>query len=191
MNYDDYSDCELIQMYTQGEECAFKTLLQRHQQRIYMNVLPIVRQTPIAEDIVQEAFLKAIRTIRSGRYQEEGKFLPWISRIAHNMAIDQCRRRQRHPTVLMEEGSVLYNTLALSACSQEDIQIQQETHLRLRTLIEQLPDTQREVLVMRHYMQMSFQEIAETTQVSINTALGRMRYALINLRRMMEEGKRA
>ncbi|MBX2841047.1 MAG: sigma-70 family RNA polymerase sigma factor [Flammeovirgaceae bacterium] len=179
------SDCELIIKYKKGDEKAFEELVTRHKNKIYTTILLIVKDTEIAEDLLQETFIKAIKTIQSGRYNEEGKFLPWISRIAHNMAIDYFRKQKRYPTIVMEDGSNVFNTLEFSEDSFESQQIKKETHARLRSLIQNLPDAQKEVLMMRHYMKMSFQEIAETTGVSINTALGRMRYALINLRKQM------
>ncbi|MBB6002204.1 RNA polymerase sigma-70 factor (ECF subfamily) [Arcicella rosea] len=136
---------------------------------------------------MQDTFIKAVDVLRSGKYNDEGKFLPWVLRIAHNMAIDYFRRDKRYPNVVFEDGSSVFNTLDFAEDSYEDLQIREESHAHLRDLIKRLPDTQREVLVMRHYEDMSFQEIADATGVSINTALGRMRYALINLRKMMSK----
>jgi len=180
-------DSELITQYKAGNEKAFEELTQRHKNKIYTTILLIVKDSEIAEDLLQETFIKAIKTIKSGRYNEEGKFLPWISRIAHNMAIDYFRKQKRYPTIVMEDGSNVFNTLDFAEDSFESRQIKSETHAKLRELIQNLPDAQREVLMMRHYMQMSFQEIAEITGVSINTALGRMRYALINLRKQLSK----
>ncbi|UZR94014.1 RNA polymerase sigma factor [Chondrinema litorale] len=180
-------DSELISQYKKGNDKAFEVLIDRHKNKIYTTILLIVKDSEIAEDLLQETFIKAIKTIQSGRYNEEGKFLPWISRIAHNMAIDYFRKKKRNPTIVMEDGSNVFNTLAFAEDSFESNQIKSETHARLRELIQNLPDNQREVLMMRHYMQLSFQEIAEFTGVSINTALGRMRYALINLRKQMNQ----
>ena len=134
---------------------------------------------------MQETFIKAINTIRGGRYNEEGKFLPWISRIAHNLAIDNFRKNKRYPEVVLEDGSRLFNSMQFAEESVEDKQIFRDTRTKLRDYIKELPVEQKQVLIMRHYLQMSFQEIAERTGVSINTALGRMRYALINLRKRM------
>jgi len=134
---------------------------------------------------MQDSFVKAVDTIKSGKYNDEGKFLPWILRIAHNLAIDHFRRDKRYPEVVFEDGSSVFNTLDFSEDSIESLQIRQETHEHLRELIQRLPDPQRQVLIMRHYEDMSFQEIADATGVSINTALGRMRYALINLRKQL------
>ena len=136
---------------------------------------------------MQEVFIKAIKTLKSGKYNEEGKFLPWILRIAHNLAIDQFRKEKRYPTIVMEDGSSVFNSLDFSEQSIEDTKIKQDTQNLIKKYIQELPEAQKEVLVMRHYMQMSFQEIADVTDVSINTALGRMRYALINLRKKLEQ----
>ncbi len=183
------SDSKLVSLYREGNEEAFEQLLNRHKSRVYTTIYLIVKDNYIAEDLLQETFVKAIRTIKSGRYNEEGKFLPWITRIAHNMAIDYFRKERRYPTVILEDGSKVFNTLEFAEDSFESAQIRKETHSRLREMIRELPEAQREVLIMRHYMEMSFQEIAETTNVSINTALGRMRYALINLRKKMNKHK--
>jgi RNA polymerase sigma factor (sigma-70 family) len=161
--------------------------LKRHKSKVYTTIYLIVRDQYIAEDLLQETFIKAIKKLRSGSYNEEGKFLPWIVRIAHNLAIDYFRREKRYPTIVLEDGSNVFNSLAFSEDSSESIKIKDETHSILRELIQQLPEAQKEVLLMRHYADMSFQEIAEATGVSINTALGRMRYALINLRKKLEQ----
>jgi RNA polymerase sigma factor (sigma-70 family) len=181
------SDSKLVSLYKNGSEEAFEQLLNRHKSRVFTTIYLIVKDNYVAEDLLQETFIKAIRTIKDGRYNEEGKFLPWIMRIAHNMAIDNFRKEKRYPTVILEDGSSVFNTLKFAEESIETEHIKQETHAKLRQLIEELPDAQKEVLVMRHYMDMSFQEISETTGVSINTALGRMRYALINLRKKMKQ----
>ncbi|MTI30590.1 RNA polymerase sigma factor [Xanthovirga aplysinae] len=185
------NDSKLITLYKGGDEGAFEELMKRHKSRIYTTIYLITKDSFIAEDLLQETFIKAIRTIKSGRYNEEGKFLPWILRIAHNLAIDFFRKEKRYPTIIMEDGSSVFNTLEFSEDSAESIQIQKDTHMRLRRLIHELPEAQKEVLMMRHYMKMSFQEIADSTGVSINTALGRMRYALINLRKKMQQTEQA
>ncbi|HEX8531287.1 MAG TPA: sigma-70 family RNA polymerase sigma factor [Cytophagales bacterium] len=178
-------DGTLVSRYIKGDEKAFQSLLQRHKSRVYTTIYLIVKDTYLAEDLLQDTFVKAITTIKTGRYNEEGKFLPWILRIAHNLAIDYFRRDKRYPTIILEDGSNVFNTLDFSEDSAESIQIRNESHARLREMIQRLPEQQREVLMMRHYGEMSFQEIADATGVSINTALGRMRYALINLRKQM------
>ena len=179
------SDSQLISQYKNGNEEAFAELVNRHKNKIYTTIYLIVKDQYLAEDLLQETYVKVVNTIKSGRYNEEGKFLPWVTRIAHNLAIDHFRKAKRYPMIVMEDGSNIFNTLEFSEDSIESRQIQQDTHALLRDLIKELPDSQREVLMMRHYMQMSFQEIAEATDVSINTALGRLRYALINLRKKM------
>jgi len=175
----------LLLRYQQGNEGAFEVLLNRHKSRIFTAIYIIVKDRYRAEDLLQETFIKAVNTIKSGRYNEEGKFLPWISRIAHNLAIDAYRKRRRYPEIVLEDNSRLFNSMNFAEDSAESAQIQQDTQARLRDFIKELPPEQKQVLVMRHYMDMSFQEIADRTGVSINTALGRMRYALINLRKKM------
>jgi len=181
------SDSELISRYIQGDERAFETLLNRHKARLYTTIYLIVKDQYVAEDLLQDCFIKAVDTIKGGRYNEEGKFLPWILRIGHNLAIDFFRREKRYPNVVFEDGSNVFNSLDFSEDSIESVQIKQETHDQLREMIQRLPDVQREVLIMRHYEDLSFQEIADATGVSINTALGRMRYALINLRKQFKQ----
>jgi RNA polymerase sigma factor (sigma-70 family) len=179
------SDSQLVSLYQQGNEEAFEVLLHRHKSRIYTAIYLIVKDRYKAEDLLQETFIKAVNTIKGGRYNEEGKFLPWLSRIAHNMAIDAFRRSRRYPEIILEDGSAVFNSMEFAEDSAESLQIAQETQGRLRDFIKELPAEQKQVLVMRHYLDMSFQEIADKTGVSINTALGRMRYALINLRKKM------
>ncbi|WMJ72423.1 sigma-70 family RNA polymerase sigma factor [Cytophagaceae bacterium ABcell3] len=181
------SDAKLVSLYIQGNEDAFAVLLKRHKTKVYSTIYLIVKDQYVAEDLMQEAFIKAINKLRSGSYNEEGKFLPWIVRIAHNLAIDYFRREKRYPTIVMEDGSNIFNSLSFSEGSMETVKIKNETHSILREMIQTLPEAQKEVLLMRHYADMSFQEIAEATGVSINTALGRMRYALINLRKKLEK----
>ena len=185
-NQNKLEDSQLLTLYINGNEEAFEELVNRHKDRVYTTTYLIVKDRYRAEDLMQETFIKAINTLKRGKYNEEGKFLPWLLRIAHNLAIDNFRKDRRHPTIVMEDGVNIFNSLEFSEGTYEDKQIKEDTHLLLKRLIEELPDSQREVLVMRHYMDMSFQEIADATDVSINTALGRMRYALINLRKKME-----
>ena len=179
------SDSQLVSLYRNGNEDAFEVLLYRHKSKLYTAIYLIVKDRYTAEDLLQETFVKAINTIRGGRYNEEGKFLPWISRIAHNLAIDHFRKEKRYPEVILEDGSKLFNSMDFAEESTEDKQMFRETRSRLRDYIRELPEEQKHVLIMRHYFDMSFQEIASRTGVSINTALGRMRYALINLRKKM------
>ncbi len=179
------SDSQLLALYKNGNEDAFAQLVERHKNRIFTTIYLIVKDQYIAEDLFQDTFIKVINTIKSGRYNEEGKFLPWVQRIAHNLAIDHFRKAKRYPTIIMEDGSSVFNSLEFTEESWENVQIRNDTNAMLKRFIKELPDTQREVLIMRHYMEMSFHEIAESTGVSINTALGRMRYALINLKKKM------
>ena len=179
------SDSQLVSLYQTGNEEAFEMLLLRHKSRIYTAIYLIVKDRYVAEDLLQETFIKVVNMIKTGRYNEEGKFLPWLSRVAHNLAIDHFRRKKRYPEIVLEDGSRVFNSLDFAEESYESAQMLRETKSRLRDLIKELPEEQKHVLIMRHYLQMSFQEIADRTEVSINTALGRMRYALINLRKKM------
>ncbi|QCR24366.1 RNA polymerase sigma factor [Pontibacter sp. SGAir0037] len=179
------SDSALVSLYIAGNENAFEQLVNRHKNKVYTTILLIVKDSYTAEDLLQDAFIKAVHTMKSGRYNEEGKFSSWICRIAHNLAIDYFRKEKRSPMITLEDGSNVFNNLSFAEDSAESLQIKEDTFARLRELIQTLPQSQREVLMMRHYADMSFQEIAEATGVSINTALGRMRYALINLRKKM------
>ena len=181
------SDAELLSHYKQGNEKAFEVLLRRHKSKIYSTIYLIVKDQYIAEDLMQDVFIKIVDIIRSGRYNEEGKFIQWAARMAHNLAIDHFRRNKRYPTIVLEDGMNVFNSLNFAEASIEEVRITNETHTSLRNMIQTLPEPQREVLLMRHYADMSFQEIAEATGVSINTSLGRMRYALINLRKLIEK----
>jgi RNA polymerase sigma factor (sigma-70 family) len=187
----DLCDATLVTLYKNGSEAAFEELVRRHKSRIYTTVILIVKDQYIAEDLLQDTFIKVVDTIRTGRYNEEGKFLPWVIRIAHNLAIDYFRKMKRYPTIVLEDGNNVFNTLDFAEDSFEAIKIKNETHAHLRELIQLLPEAQKEVLILRHYAKMSFQEIAETTGVSINTALGRMRYALINLKKKLQNSSAA
>lgn len=184
----EFSDSELVSLYKNGNEDAFAALVKRHKLRLLSSIQTIVRDRDAAEDLLQEVFIKAVDTIKAGKYNDEGKFLPWIMRVAHNLAIDYFRKEKRYIKVRMDDKSKYHNTLKFSEDSVEINQIKKETHSSLKLLIYDLPQSQKQVLMMRHYMHMSFQEIADTTGVSINTALGRMRYALISLRKRMDEG---
>jgi RNA polymerase sigma-70 factor (ECF subfamily) len=180
------SDSQLVSQFLLGREGAFDVLTQRHQSRVYTAIYLIVRDRYVAEDLLQETFIKALKTLREGKYNDEGKFLPWISRIAHNLAIDHFRKDRRYPHIVLKDGSPVLNSMKFSESSAESVQISGENRTWVRTCILELPKEQREVLIMRHYLDMSFQEIADKTGVSINTALGRMRYALINMRKKMK-----
>lgn len=185
------SDKELVSLYRTGNEEAFTELLNRHKSRVFTTIYLIVKDRYVAEDLMQEVFMKVVNHITAGTYNEEGKFLPWVLRISHNIAIDHFRKKRRYPEVTFEDGSPISDSLNFSDDSVESEHIKQEMHARLRSLIKDLPESQRQVLIMRHYIGMSFQEIADKTGVSINTALGRMRYAIINLRKSMIKNKMA
>lgn len=187
-NYLSMTDEQLVRAYAQGSNDAFDVLLKRHQDKIFNYILRIVKNEDVANDIFQETFVKAILTIKQGRYTENGKFPAWISRIAHNLIIDYYRQEKSDnvQSTDLEELDVL-NKKELCEGTIEDFLIQNQIQEDVRTLITHLPDLQREVLTMRYYQNLSFKEIAEKTGVSINTALGRMRYAIINLRRIAAE----
>jgi len=178
-------DSELISQYRNGSEAAFEVLVDKYKSRVFTTIHMIVKDQGVAEDLLQDVFVKVVQTLNSDRYNEEGKFQPWIMRIAHNLAIDHFRKMKRYPSVVMEDGSNVFNTLQFAEENAEDLQIKDETVALVRQLIEELPESQKQVLIMRHYMDLSFQEISEQTGVSINTALGRMRYALINIRKKL------
>jgi RNA polymerase sigma-70 factor (ECF subfamily) len=180
-------DSQLLSLYKNGDEEAFRRLLEKHKNRVYTSIYLIVKDRYTAEDLTQDVFIKVIKTIKSGKYNEEGKFLPWLLRISHNLAIDYFRKQKRNPTIIMEDGSGVFNSMAFAESPIETNRINKETHKKIRELIKTLPKAQREVLIMRHFTDMSFKEIAEATGVSINTALGRMRYALINLRKKLKQ----
>lgn len=181
------NDSKLVSLYIKGNEESFEVLLNRYKSKVFTNIYLIVKDRYVAEDLTQDTFIKAINTLRSGRYNEEGKFKPWILRIAHNLAIDTFRKNKRYPTIVMEDGTSVFNTLEFAEAPYENKQVALDTKTKLRAFIEELPENQKEVIMMRHYQEMSFQDIAESTNVSINTALGRMRYALINLRKKMKQ----
>ncbi len=185
MNLKQMSDQELVILYTGGTEAAFEELLKRHQSKVYTSIYLLVKDHYIAEDIFQETFIKVINTLKAGRYNDEGKFLPWVIRIGHNLVIDHFRREKRSPLVTDSEGNDIFATIAVFDESAEDILLRNQAHNDIRSMIQLLPEEQREVLIMRHYADLSFKEIADVTNVSINTALGRMRYALTNLRKML------
>ncbi|WP_257666150.1 RNA polymerase sigma factor [Parapedobacter tibetensis] len=179
------TDQELIRLYISGDEVGLEVLIDRYKSKIYTSIYLLVKDSYLAEDIFQDTFIKVINTLRGGRYNEEGKFLPWVMRIAHNLVIDYYRKERRTPVVVNSEGFDIFDVLHFADESAEARIIREQTHRDLRRMIQLLPDDQKEVLIMRHYGDMSFKEIADVTDVSINTALGRMRYALNNLRKMM------
>jgi RNA polymerase sigma-70 factor (ECF subfamily) len=186
--YKDKSDEQLISLYVDGKNEAFDELLERQKDRVYMYIYHAVKSEDLADDIFQDTFVKAIMTIKQGRYVENGHFPAWITRIAHNLIIDYFRQTKAENLQSTDDTDVnILNRKELSDLTIEDNLVTTQIHNDVRRLIRALPDSQREVLVMRYYKNMSFKEIADTTGVSINTALGRMRYAILNMRRLAEE----
>ena len=180
-------DSVLITLYRNGNEAAFNLLVDRYHSKVFTTIFLIVKDQDVAEDLLQDVFVKVLHTLNSDKYNEEGKFQPWVMRIAHNLAIDHFRKAKRYPTILLEDGSNVFNSLSFAEDSSEEQRIKEETLAFVRNLIDELPEAQKEVVIMRHYLDMSFQEIAEQTGVSINTALGRMRYALNHIRKKMKQ----
>jgi RNA polymerase sigma-70 factor (ECF subfamily) len=182
------TDEALVELYAHGNNSAFDVLLNRYEKSIHSYIFYIVRNDDLTEDIFQETFLKVIMTIKQGRYTENGKFKAWITRIAHNLIIDTFRQERNENTISNDEVEIdLLNDMKLCESNIEDDMVQEQVYLDVKKLVKHLPDNQREVLEMRYYQDMSFKEIADVTGVSINTALGRMRYAILNMRRMADE----
>lgn len=178
----------LVRAYAEGDNKAFDILLKRYQTKVFSYIFSVVRNQEVADDLFQETFVKAIQTIKQGRYAESGKFSAWISRIAHNLIIDFYRQEKSENVISSDDEMVdVLNRKELSDINIEDCMVNDQIHRDVRRIIDALPENQREVLVMRYYRDMSFKEIAEATKVSINTALGRMRYAIINMRRIADE----
>ncbi|MBJ2172861.1 sigma-70 family RNA polymerase sigma factor [Aureibaculum algae] len=182
-------DSVLVKNYINGSERSLEILVGRHKQKIYSFIYSKVLDRDIAEDIFQDAFIKVIKTLKLGNYNEEGKFLPWVMRISHNLVIDHFRKSNRMPSFKNTEEFDIFSVLSDSSLNAEKEIIKNQIHFDVRRIIEELPEDQKEVLIMRIYRDMSFKEISENTGVSINTALGRMRYALINLRKIIEKNK--
>ncbi len=179
-------DSILVKNYIDGNERALEILILRHKQRIYSFIYSKVQDRDVTEDIFQDTFIKIINTLKLGKYNEEGKFLPWSMRIAHNLVIDFFRKSNRMPTFKNTDEFDIFSVLGDPSLNAEKELIKNQIHADIRKLVEKLPEDQKEVLNMRIYREMSFKEISEQTSVSINTALGRMRYALINLRKMID-----
>ena len=182
------ADDQLVTLYLQGNNSAFDVLLKRHQDRLFNYIYFLVRSREVAEDIFQETFVKAIMTLQQGRYTNDGKFAAWITRIAHNLVIDQFRVERNENVISNDEAEYdIFNDAKLSEGNIENSMVNEQVLKDVRALVNELPDCQREVVFMRYYQDVSFKEIAEITGVSINTALGRMRYAVMNMRRIAEE----
>lgn len=181
------ADLDLIRSFQAGDTEAFDVLVTRYKDRIYSSILFFVKDTYLAEDLFQDVFIKIIDTLKNKRYTEEGKFLPWALRIAHNLCVDYFRKVKRTPAIKTSDNKDIFDVLQISEEGPDGKIMQGQSHDRVRKMLDLLPEEQREIIVLRHYANMSFKEIAEITNCSINTALGRMRYGLINLRKMMIE----
>ena len=179
------SDHELINAFNSGNVNALEILVLRHKDKLYTSIFFLVKDKYLAEDIFQDVFIRIIDTMRGGRYTEEGKFLPWAMRIAHNLCVDHFRKVKRTPIIRNGEDKDIFEVLNFTDDSAETILMKRQSHDRVKEMLQRLPEDQREVIILRHYADMSFKEIAAKTNCSINTALGRMRYGLINLRKLM------
>ncbi len=184
-----FSDQELLKQYRSGNDSALETLILRYKDKVYTTIYFLVRDRNLAEDFFQETFIKVINTLREGRYKEEGKFVSWVTMIARNLCIDYFRKKKRVPGITYDGDSDIMSYLRLPSENAEDRIIKDETSVEVRKLIDTLPSEQKEVVILRHYADLSFKEISKLTNVSINTALGRMRYALNNIRKVMEAKK--
>lgn len=181
------TDQQLIHLYLDGDTDALSSLVDRYKDKIYTSIYLLVKDKYLAEDIFQDSFIKVIDTINGGRYNEEGKFLPWVMRIAHNLCIDHFRKVKRRPVIKTSDDHDIFETLNFFDAGADQKMMQTQSHARVTKMLDMLPEDQKEVIVMRHFADLSFKEIAQLTDCSINTALGRMRYGLINLRKMMIE----
>ena len=188
MKKSELNDQELVQAYIKGDQSAIESLITRHRSKVYTYIVLTIKNQQLAEDLFQETFIKVIQSLRGGKYKDNGRFLSWVIRIAHNLIIDHFRKEKQMNSVSNDDTEVdLFNSRKFSDKNIEEIIVSSQIRSELRTLINELPSDQREVVLLRHYGELSFKEIADQTGVSINTALGRMRYALINLRKMINE----
>jgi RNA polymerase sigma factor (sigma-70 family) len=186
--YQDRTDHELVQEFLNGSRFSLEALINRHRRKVFSYILFNIKDTHLAEDIFQDTFVKVIKSLKQGKYNDNGKFLSWVLRISHNLIIDHYRKEKQLQTVSNDNCSKdIFNSKKFSDKNVEDVMVNRQITREIRQLIQNLPQDQREVIILRHYCDMSFKEIAELTNVSINTALGRMRYALINLRKLVEE----
>jgi RNA polymerase sigma factor (sigma-70 family) len=181
-------DQELVNRFVEGEKSCMQELIKRHKNRVYTYILMIVKDSDVADDLFQDTFIKVIQSLKNKKYKDEGRFLSWVLRIAHNLTIDYFRKAKNQNTCSAEQGEFdLFNNAKFADRTVEESMIKDQTTKEVRFLLDKLPKDQKQVVLMRHYGNMSFKEIAEQTGVSINTALGRMRYALINMRKLAEE----
>ena len=181
------TDQQLIHLYVNGDNDAFSTIVLRYKEKIFTSIYLLVKDRYLAEDFFQEVFIKVIDTLRAGKYTDEGKFLPWAMRIAHNMCVDHFRKVKRRPTIKTSDDKDIFEVLNFFEPGADQKMMANQSHDRVRRLVDMLPEDQREVIILRHYADLSFKEISDLTNCSINTALGRMRYGLINLRKMVTE----
>ncbi len=182
------NDQDLVQAYTKGDQSAIETLINRHRSKVFTYIVLTIKNQQLAEDLFQETFIKVIQSLRGGKYRDNGRFLSWVIRIAHNLIIDHFRKEKQMNSVSNDDTEIdLFNSKKLSDDNIEEVIVNNQIKAEIRALINELPDDQREVVLLRHYGELSFKEIADQTDVSINTALGRMRYALINLRKLISE----
>jgi RNA polymerase sigma-70 factor (ECF subfamily) len=182
------NDNELVQRFIAGDQNSLEILIQRHKGRVFSYILLVVKKQELAEDIFQETFIKVIRSLKKGKYTENGKFISWVLRISHNLIIDHFRKEKLKGIVSNDSLDIdIFNSQKFSEDTIEDQMVNSQILSEVKDLIKELPDDQQQVIIMRHYKDLSFKEIAELTDVSINTALGRMRYALINLRKLVEK----
>ena len=182
------TDYELVKQFIDGNQSSLEILINRHKKRVYTYILLIVKNQHLAEDIFQDTFIKVIKSLRLGKYKDEGRFVSWVLRIAHNLVIDYYRKSKHLKVYSNDDNEIdIFNSQKLSEKTIEDDIISDQISQEVKQLIEELPEDQKQVIILRHYAGLSFKEIAEQTNVSINTALGRMRYALINLRKLIEE----
>ena len=190
MNTHNRSDYELVKQFMDGDNSCIELLINKYRSKVYTYILLIVKNQHLAEDLFQDTFIKVIKSLLDGKYKENGKFLSWVIRIAHNLIIDHYRKTKQLSTISKEDYQVdIFNSRKYSGINIEEHIISTQITKDIRSLIDELPSDQKEVIILRHYCGLSFKEIAEHTNVSINTALGRMRYALINMRKIMEEKK--
>lgn len=180
------NDKELIARYLDGDEKSFEILLNKHKEKIYTSIYLFVKDHERANDIFQDVFIKIVKTLRAGKYNHEGKFKQWAMRIAYNMCVDNFRKNKRRSIIHPTDDFDIFDVIESEEANREDSIIKEQTYAKVRALVDKLPPEQREVVILRHYADMSFKEIAAMTRVSINTALGRMRYALINMRKMVD-----
>jgi RNA polymerase sigma factor (sigma-70 family) len=183
------TDQELVQLFIEGEQNALEVLISRHKSRIFTSIYLLVQDKYLAEDIFQELFIKVIETLRAGKYKEENRFVQWAMRIGHNLCIDHFRKVKGKPVIRTSEGMDIFDTIQFADSNAEENIMKKESHAQVMKLVNFLPEEQREIIILRHFADLKFREISEILNCSVNTALGRMRYGLLNLRKMIEENQ--